>query len=133
MIESAEEFVGLWSSDDPEEYGRASRESASLEVWTEIVERYPDARFWVAHNKTVPLEILRLLATDPDPRVRHTVAMKRKLTPDILAVLATDPHESVRLSVARHRKTPRSVLEELLSDDWGEVRDTARDRIQNGP
>ncbi|MCX4883526.1 HEAT repeat domain-containing protein [Streptomyces sp. NBC_00847] len=131
LIESAEEFVRLRFSDDPEEYGRASSEPASLEVWTEIVERYPETRFWVAHNKTVPLEILRVLATDPDPRVRWMVAAKRKLTPEILAQLAADPDESVRLSVARHKKTPRSVLEELLSDDWSEVREMARDRIRN--
>lgn len=132
MIESAEEFVRLRFSENPQDYRRASSESASVEVWTEVVERYPEARFWVAHNKTVPLEILRLLADDPDPKVRSTVAMKRKLTPEILAQLATDPHEPVRLSVARHRMTPTSVLQELLPDDWSEVRKLARDRIENG-
>ncbi|MEU9974091.1 hypothetical protein [Streptomyces sp. NPDC051014] len=130
-MESAEEFVRLRFSDDPEQYGRASSESASLEVWTEVVERYPEARFWVAHNKTVPLEILRVLAADPDPSVRSMVAVKRKLTAGILAQFATDPVESVRLSVARHKKTSRSVLEKLLSDDWREVRETAQERLRN--
>ncbi|MEU9380861.1 HEAT repeat domain-containing protein [Streptomyces sp. NPDC048279] len=133
MIESAEEFVRLRFSDDPEDYGRASSEPASLEVWTEIVERYPEARFWVAHNKTVPLEVLRILATDPDSKVRGMVARKRKLTPDILSDLAADPDESIRLTVARHKRTPRLVLERLQSDTWGEVREVARERIQNSP
>ncbi|MDQ0602229.1 hypothetical protein QF037_006574 [Streptomyces canus] len=131
MIRSAEEFIALRYSDDLDEQRRASVESASLEVWTEVIERYPDARVWVAHNKTVPLEILRVLASDPDSAVRHTVSMKRKLTPDILEGLAADSHESVRLQVARHRRTPRSVLERLLADDWSEVRDLARGRIEN--
>ncbi|MFI6341113.1 hypothetical protein [Streptomyces sp. NPDC050535] len=131
MIESVEEFLRLRFSDDPDEYGRASAEPAPLEVWTEIVEKHPEARFWVAHNKTVPLEILRLLAADPDPRVRSMVAMKRKLTPDLLTGLAIDQHDPVRLSVARHKRTPKAVLEKLQSDPWSEVRDLARDRIEN--
>ncbi|MEU9247716.1 hypothetical protein [Streptomyces sp. NPDC048385] len=131
VIASAEEFVRLRFSDDPEEYGRAGSESASLEVWKEVVERYPEARFWVAYNKTVPLEILRILANDPDPRVRSMVAAKRKLTPEILAQLAADTDDSVRLSVARHKKTSRSVLGELLSDEWSEVREMARDRLRD--
>ncbi|MFF1300864.1 MULTISPECIES: hypothetical protein [unclassified Streptomyces] len=106
-------------------------EPASLEVWTEIVERCPDARVWVAYNKTIPLEILRGLASDPDSAVRHMVAMKRKLTPDILEGMAADSDESVRLQVARHRRTPRSVLERLLGDDWSEVRKLARDRMES--
>ncbi|MDQ0931466.1 hypothetical protein [Streptomyces turgidiscabies] len=130
MIESAEEFIRLRYSEDPDEYGKASAESAPLEVWTDVVEQYPEARFWVAHNKTVPLEVLRVLATDPDSKVRGMVARKRKLTPEILTQLAMDSDESIRLSVARHKKTPIPVLQELLSDEWSEVREMARDRIQ---
>ncbi|MFD3843097.1 hypothetical protein ACFWWC_43820 [Streptomyces sp. NPDC058642] len=131
VIQSAEEFIALRYRDDLDEQRRASLEPASLEVWTEVIERYPDARRWVAHNKTVPLEILRALASDPDSAVRHTVAMKRKLTPDILEGMAADSDESVRLQVARHRRTPRSVLERLLVDDWSAVRNLARSRIEN--
>lgn len=107
-------------------------ESASLDVWTELIECHPETRVWVAHNKTVPLGILRVLASDPDSAVRHAVAMKRKLTPEILEGLAADSHESVRLQVARHRRTPRSVLERLRVDDWSAVRDLARGRIEGG-
>ncbi|MFE9613632.1 HEAT repeat domain-containing protein [Streptomyces sp. NPDC006012] len=131
MIESVEEFLRLCSSDDPDEYYRANTEPASLEVWREVVDRYPDARFSVAHNKTVPLEILRVLAIDPDPRVRSMVAMKRKLTADILKELAMDPDESVRLTVARHKRVPKTVLEDLRSDDWDVIREVAQERIRN--
>lgn len=131
MMESAEEFIRLRFSDAPEEYGWASSEPASLEVWREVVERHLEARFWVAHNKTVPLEILRVLTNDSDPRVRSMVASKRELPPDLLTVLAADPDESVRLAVARHRNVSRGVLEQLRTDFWGEVRDVARDRLES--
>jgi hypothetical protein len=129
VIESAEEFIRLRFSDAPEEYGRASSESAAPDVWREVIERYPEARFWVAHNKTVPLEILRMLANDPDPRVRSMVASKRKLTPDLLTMMAADPDESVRLAVVRHKNVPKDVLEQLRADTWEEVRDVARNRL----
>ncbi|MFD4262621.1 hypothetical protein ACFWR9_34620 [Streptomyces sp. NPDC058534] len=108
MIESAEEFIRLRFSDVPEEYGRASTESAVPDVWREVIERHPEARFWVAQNKTISLEILQVLAGDPDPRVRAMVASKRKLTPDLLNMLAADPDESVRLTVARHKSVPKT-------------------------
>ncbi|MDT0616327.1 hypothetical protein [Streptomyces lancefieldiae] len=129
MIESVEEFIRLRFSNDPEEYGRASSDSADPAVWRDIITRYPESRFWVAHNKTVPLEILRVLANDPDPKVRSMVASKRKLTPDLLTALAADSDESVRLAVARHKRAPRGVLEQLCADTWEEVRDVARDRL----
>ncbi|MFC9682731.1 hypothetical protein [Streptomyces sp. NPDC056948] len=130
MIESAEEFIRLRFSDAPEEYGRASSEPAAPDVWREVIERHPEARFWVAHNKTVPLEILQVLANDSDPRVRSMVASKRKLTPDLLTTLAADPDESVRLAVARHKSVPRNVLQQLRTDIWEEVREVARDRLE---
>ncbi|WP_432116937.1 HEAT repeat domain-containing protein [Streptomyces sp. bgisy032] len=132
MIESAEEFIRLRFSETPEEYGRASSEPAAPEVWRDVIDRYPEARFWVAHNKTVPLEILQVLANDPDPKVRSMVASKRKLTPALLAGLATDPDESVRLAVARHKRAPKHVLEQLCTDSWEEVRAMARDRLERG-
>ena len=132
MISSAEEFIRLRFSDDPEDYGRASAEPASREVWDELVQQHPEARFWVAHNKTVPVEILRLLAADPDPKDRYVVATKRKLPPDVLTDLAADADESIKLAVARHKSTPRSVLEQLQSDAWEQVREVARERIQSG-
>ena len=77
MIDSADEFVRLRRSDDPAEYGRAARDEASTETWLEVIDRYPDMRFWVAQNKTVPLEVLEILRQDPDERVRSMVLHKR--------------------------------------------------------
>lgn len=106
MIESAEEFVRLRCSDDPDLYLRATHESAPEHVWREVIEKYPKMRCWVAHNKTVPHSILEVLANDPDPKVRYFVAMKRKISPLLCKRLATDPDESVRLAIARNEKDP---------------------------
>ncbi|OEJ21643.1 hypothetical protein AS594_39695 [Streptomyces agglomeratus] len=129
MIESAQEFIRLRYSENPQDYQRASTDEASYDVWIEVIAHHQQARMWVAQNKSVPLEILQILAADPDPSVRVMVAMKRKLTPDILDQLASDPDESVRLAVARNKKASKGTLERLLSDDWGEVRSVARERL----
>ena len=70
MIESAEEFIRLRGSGDPAEYGRAAHDQAPDGVWLDVIRRFPEYRFWVAHNKTVPVSILRILAADSDERVR---------------------------------------------------------------
>lgn len=121
-IQSAAEFVRLRRSEDPKEYRRAAAESASIAVWVEVIEAYPDMRFWVAQNKTVPLEILHRLAGDPDSRVRGMVASKRKLDAETLGRLARDPDESVRLTVAVNRSTPADILEVMRSDPWSKIR-----------
>jgi hypothetical protein len=43
-------------------------------VWLGVIRDYPDMRFWVAQNKTVPVSILGVLAADDDQRVRSMVA-----------------------------------------------------------
>ncbi|GAB1644409.1 hypothetical protein [Krasilnikovia sp. MM14-A1259] len=77
MIESADEFVRLRTSEDPAEYRRAANEPAAEAIWREVIDRFPQMRFWVAQNKTVPLSILEVLRRDPDERVRSMVRAKR--------------------------------------------------------
>jgi hypothetical protein len=129
MIESADEFRRLRASEDPAEYGRAAHDEASVEVWRDVVARFPDLRQWVAHNKTVPVEILDLLSTDPDSQVRATVAMKRKLPTHIQERLATDSEERVRQRLAFNAKAARSVLEHLACDPSPPVAERARARL----
>lgn len=66
MIESAKEFVRLRKSQIQEEYHRSAHEEASLETWKEVIKQYPCMRSWVAHNKTVPLEILEVLSDEEE-------------------------------------------------------------------
>lgn len=129
MIESAAEFYRLRSSEDPEEYGRAAREEAPESVWMEVISLYPDMKKWVAHNKSVPVQVLAILAADPDWRVRFMVASKRKLPEHLQLDLARDTDVGIRLRVACNAKATRLVLQFLAEDEDEEVRDRARSRL----
>jgi hypothetical protein len=85
VIDSAEEFVRLRTSENPDEYWRAAHEQAEDATWLDVIERFPDMRVWVAQNKTVPLAILEHLRHDPDESVRSMVRAKgtwRRAHPD---------------------------------------------------
>jgi hypothetical protein len=130
MINSAEEFIALRLSNDPEMYNKSAHDSASVEVWRDVIADYPNMKRWVAHNKTVPLDILRILADDPDPDVRMTVAMKRKCDAALFEKLANDPHMSVRLAVAFNAKTPKEILQRLSRDSLERVAEIAAARLK---
>jgi hypothetical protein len=129
MINTAEEFVRLRTSDDPEEYLRAASEHAELAVWLDIIDRFPEMRAWVAHNKTVPIEILRILARDADPAVRTVVAMKNKLPEDLFSLFASDADDGVRQRISYNKHTPQRVLEKLARDTNELVSEPARARL----
>jgi hypothetical protein len=112
MIKSAEEFVELSRNNDE----RAKHEDAPESVWLEVIRNHSDLREWVAHNKSVPLSVLKILADDPDPQVRFVVAMKRKCDPEILEHLARDEDGHVRLRVVYNAKTPTSILARMSGD-----------------
>jgi hypothetical protein len=116
MINSAEEFVALRTSEKPEEYLRAATEAAPIDVWLQIIARFPEMKSWVVHNKTVPLEILETLARDPDARVRMFVAMKNKLSKPLFSLLAEDKDYTVRQRIALNKKTPLEILLKLAED-----------------
>lgn len=128
-ISSAEEFIRLRTSDDPENYLRAAHGTASLETWLEVIALDSDMRYWVAHNKTVPDEVLYLLANDADARVRSMVASRRACPHSVIHKLAVDPDESVRARIVFNAKAPRSTLEILQNDPSGDVARKARERL----
>lgn len=124
MITSREEFVRLRDANDL----RASHDEAPEEVWMDIVRNCPEYRVWVAQNKTVPLSVLKRLAHDADPAVRHMVAMKRKCDHELFRLLAIDPDEAVRVRVALNPKTPAAVLVLMQSDPSSLVREALQKR-----
>ena len=128
-IQNAEEFVRLRSSEIEEEYNRAAHAEASIAVWLDVIARFPDMKSWIAHNKTVPLEILEILSTDEDVDVRFTVAQKRKLTPELFEKLSEDIDETVRMRVACNAQTPKTILEKLASDQCARVAKWAKKRL----
>jgi hypothetical protein len=76
VLESVEGFVQLRTGEDPAEYYRAAHDHADEATWLDVLERFPDMRVWVAHNKTVPLSIPERLRHDPDEHVRSMVRAK---------------------------------------------------------
>lgn len=129
MISSAEEFVRLRSSEVRAEYELAANGEASIDVWRDVIERFPDYREWVAQNKTVPVEILTELAIDQDPRVRKSVARKRKLSAELFEQLARDNDATVRNRIIYNAKTPMQLIEFLTNDAEEWVAANARARI----
>ncbi|PHX40754.1 hypothetical protein AO263_16260 [Pseudomonas sp. NZIPFR-PS5] len=99
MIRSAEEFVAL----------------SPIAVWRDVIERFPDHRRWVAHNKTVPVEILEVLC-EFDASTRWFVARKRKLYAALFERLSQDKDPDVRVAICANKKTPLEILERLLQD-----------------
>jgi hypothetical protein len=131
MINSAEEFVRLRISENMDEYLKAAWD-APFEVWLEIINEYPDMREWVAHNKSIPVEIMEILAGDADDRVRFNVATKNRLPEHIQLKLVKDSESSVRKRIVYNKKTTFQVLSILLNDEDEEVRTLAKNRIDEG-
>jgi len=125
MIKSAEEFKHLRESEVPEEYRRAAHEEAPIQVWKDIINRFPEMRVWVAQNKTVPIEILKHLASDKDSNVRCMVAGKRKLNREIKEILIGDSDSSVRVRLASNANLEIEYLQILSNDPETFVRETA--------
>lgn len=129
MITSAEEFVRLRTSDDPAEQKKAVWAEAPEGIWLDVIARFPEMRWWVAHNKMVPVSILSALATDADWRVRCAVASKRKLSLELFALLARDEDTSVRHTIACNARVPAEVLRGLAADHEHSVAEAARERL----
>ncbi|MGF6113972.1 hypothetical protein [Pseudomonas frederiksbergensis] len=129
MIETAEEFVALRSSQIKDEYDRAAMEEAPVSVWREVISEYPDYRKWVAHNKTVPLEILEELCVFSSD-VRRFIASKRKLSLKLFELLSNDLDANVRVEIAANNKAPRTVLESLLMDADEDVVSAAKNNLE---
>lgn len=121
MITSAEEFIRLRSSHKPAEYQQAAHDTAALVVWRDVIRRYPDYKEWVAHNKSVPLSILQMLAQDPSVEVRCSVARKRKIVhTTVFDLLVDDTDETVRVALIYNTKMDLASLLKIKStgSDW---------------
>ena len=65
---------------------------------------------------------LRLLATDPNPKIRESVASSYNTPEDVFVTLARDPDAGVRACVARNEAAPCDVLRSLAHDPSERVR-----------
>jgi hypothetical protein len=125
MISSTEEFIKLCSSQDVEAINRTMSDNAAIETWSQIIDTCPGRRIDVAQNRTIPDEIMRILASCDDPTVRSLIAQKRRLTPDLFPLLAMDPDETVRRAIAANQKTPLDILRALTDDSIESVASVA--------
>ena len=132
-ITSAEEFIRLRESEDPAEYGRSAWATMPIDAWWDLVRHHPHMRFWAAHNRTVPVEILAELVKDSDWRVRDRALSKKYTPPELYEQLADDPHDAVRRIVANHPRSPRSAVARLVDDPWPVIAREARERLANWP
>ena len=119
MITSADEFIRLRKSGNPEEYRRAAHETADLDVWMDVIRKYPDYKEWVVHNKTIQIEILDELSKDKNPKVREEVARKRKINDEIFYRLASDEDEQVRYALACNSKLTVDQISKINFKDSG--------------
>lgn len=117
MITSAEEFIHLRKSQNPEEYNRSAYEPAELSVWHDVINKFPEYKKWIIHNKTVQIEILELLSEDEDPDVRCEVARKRKINDKIFHELSQDSNESVRYALMCNTKISVELKCKIKTDD----------------
>jgi len=121
MISNIEEYFRLKNSEDKEEYDRVVREELTSELISDILENYPKSKSWLVHNKFIPVEVLKILASDKDVDVRFTVAMKKKCDRSIFETLMKDEEFSVRMAVVRNNKLPIDLLEKLTFDRDNEI------------
>ena len=65
---------------------------------------------------------LRLLAKDPNPRIRESVASSYHAPEELLVELAQDPDEGVRTWLARNETASCDILRSLADDESERVR-----------
>ena len=120
MIKSADEFIRLRTSEIKEEYDRSAHDNADISTWTEVIQKYPDYKEWVIHNKTVPIELLERLTLDNDPKIRSAVARKRKINDKIFLTLSQDKDENVRYALMCNTNLTVDKLRQIKTadSDW---------------
>lgn len=131
MITSVDEFLSLCASGKLVDINRSLQDEASIEIWMELVSNFSPHQIDVAQNRTIPPEIMRILATQGDEVVRTILAEKRKLPVDIFGLLANDSSELVRKKIAANQKTPIEIVENLANDENEDVSRVAKFRLSS--
>ncbi|HEX6445443.1 MAG TPA: hypothetical protein VF053_10170 [Streptosporangiales bacterium] len=116
-IRSVDDLVRLYTGGGTqEEFQQARWAELPVEVWFELIERFPEHRLIIQDQKRVPVDVLEALADDPAVQVREAVAEKKQLPLHLYDKLARDPHHQVREGIAA--KVDRAPwLRERLAND----------------
>lgn len=73
-------------------------------------------RWRPADTFPLPADVLRRLATDPDPRMRQLAPRDPDLPVELVRRLAADRDDAVRRTIAAHLRLPARELTQLLAD-----------------
>lgn len=131
MINSAEEFKRLRESEIQDEYHRAATDKASIDIWNEVLTKYPYLAFWVAQNKTIPLEVLYTLADNENADVRCMVARKRKIDDILFEKLKEDIDESVRHALICNTKLSIENKQQIKTSDSEWLEKELKEKVAN--
>lgn len=113
MIHTAEEFKNLCDNDEDVTF---AHQTASTEVWIEVLSKYPQLERCVAANKNIPDSIIDHLSKSLDIDVRWKIATKRKLSRVVFERLAGDTDPTIRHRIACNPKVPSHILHMLSID-----------------
>ncbi|MCZ8286095.1 MAG: HEAT repeat domain-containing protein [Bacteroidia bacterium] len=131
MIKTADEFITLRQSDNMDEQYRAGHDTSEISVWLEVIKNYPDFKTWVIHNKTIQIEILEILCSDDNPKVRADVAGKRKINDKIFDLLSVDSDENVRYALMCNTKLTLDKKQTIKMDDSPWLTKKFADMVKN--
>jgi hypothetical protein len=82
----------------------------------------PKIRASAAASYHAPVEIYEMLARDADPEVRSWIARNEHVPCDVLRMLVNDPDEQVRSFLAVNFYVPADTMDQLASDESRQVR-----------
>lgn len=100
------------------------------EVINTLLKKSTSVKIFLAQS-TTDSDILDILATDPDYRVREEVAKNPHTGMKTLLKLAEDPEVSVRIAMAKWPETRREIRKKLASDPDENVRKKIAERDDN--
>jgi hypothetical protein len=129
MIKSANEFISLCHSKDESDVARSLADEAPLSVWEDLIFNFKIHQIDVVQNRTIPFEVMRVLASQGDGLVRSILAEKRRLPIDLFDFLSKDSSSLVRKKIAANKKTPADVVKNLANDGDDDVARVARFRL----
>jgi hypothetical protein len=130
VIPGADEFKRYSQSEDVDEFSKIY-DSASDEVWFEVLSTYRELSRYVVLNHTISIKILDFLSMSENRGVRWEVATKRKISRIIFERLARDEDSSVRQRIACNPKVPEDILTRLASDTDELVAEFAKERLRS--
>jgi hypothetical protein len=102
-IHTTSEFIAALENPNTTDNSLIRFCEASTQTWLEIIHHSEEAAVWVALNKTIPLEVIEVLAKHSSAQVRRFAADKNQITPGLILLLVTDSDPSACLRITKRR------------------------------